>query len=68
MIETILLGYVLLGAIFGLVIWYSSFDENFDQFVREEYEQDPPTTLEKWWTVFSSLVLWPLYIWKMYKW
>lgn len=66
MIETLLLAYVIIGAIYGLVIWFTSFQPDFDDFVREEYGEEPATTTEKWMTVLLSLVLWPYYLWKMF--
>jgi len=66
MIETLLLAYVIIGAIYGLIIWHTSFQPDFDDFVRDEYGEEPATTAEKWWTVFASLILWPYYLWKMF--
>lgn len=37
MIETLLLAYIIIGAIYGLIIWWTSFQPDFDDFVREEY-------------------------------
>lgn len=66
MIETMLLAYLIIGAIFGLILWHTSFDSEFDDFVREEYQQEPPSALEKWWSVLACPILWPYYLWKVF--
>jgi hypothetical protein len=67
MIETFALAYLIIGTIFGLVVLWTTYDEEFDDFVREEYNEEPPTHLEKWGVLFTSPFLWPLYIWKMFN-
>ena len=67
MIVNYLLTYVTVGAIFSLVIWFASFDKDFDEYFEKNYEGDPPTALEKWHTVFSALVLWPYFLWKAFR-
>lgn len=52
--------YLLIGCVIALVILWASTDKDFDQFVRDFFREEPPTTKEKWFTALSSIVLWPI--------
>lgn len=67
MIETLVYLYLILGCGVGLVVWYASFDRDFDQYVRDFHQEEPPTTREKWVTVIFAPLFWPFYLWKAFK-
>ena len=65
--ETLLLAYLIVGFIVGLIIWYASFDKEYDQYVREVWGQEPPSKAEKIVTICIAPIAWPLYLWKAFK-
>lgn len=65
--ETFILAYLLVGCGVALVVWYASFDKDFDQYVRDYFLEEPPTTSEKWLTIILCPILWPFYLWKAFK-
>lgn len=66
MIETLIYAYLILGLIHALVIWYTSFQPDFDDFVRDEFNEEPPTTSEKWTVILLSPLAWPYFLWKSF--
>ena len=65
--ETLLLAYLIVGFIVGLIVWYASFDKNYDQYVREVWGEEPPSKSEKIVVICASPILWPLYLWWSFK-
>ena len=65
--ETLFYAYLLVGAVVGLVIWWVTFSTDYDQYVKETFNENPPSTREKWVTILSALLLWPAFLWFAFK-
>lgn len=60
--ETVVTAYLLVGAIVGLLIWRASFKPDFDQFIKDEYGQEPPSFNQKIATIVSGIFIWPVHL------
>ena len=65
--NTIILAYLIIGAMFGSFLLWATTDKDYDQFVRDFFEQEPPTPKEKLTMALSSVILWPLHLYWIVK-
>lgn len=63
MIEFLLYSYLLVGLVFSLVIWWVAFRPDYDQYVRDFFREEPADAKQKWLTIISAPILWPLMVW-----
>lgn len=59
MIELLISTYLIIGCIASLVVLFTVFQEDYDEFVREYFDETPPTTTEKWFVILITLFIWP---------
>ena len=64
MIETLIGSYLIVGLIVALVIWHTVFQPDYDDFVIEYFEEEPPTTSQKWFVIVVTPFVWPLTLWR----
>jgi hypothetical protein len=62
----ILLGYLIIGAIFALVVWWAVFQDDYDSFIKQEYQVLPPTTKQKWRGIIGVVFFWPAIVFWMF--
>lgn len=60
--ETLLSIYLAIGLINALIIWWATFDKDFDQFIRDEYREEPPDTKQKILAIVSGIFIWPVHL------
>ncbi len=48
--------YLLIGCMMALFILWTTLAKDFDQFCRDYFRQEPPSTLDKWVTAASFYV------------
>lgn len=65
MIETLVVGYLLVGCIISLVIWLAAFQPDFDDFCREDLKEEPLTTSQKWTVIILTPFIWPITLYRM---
>lgn len=65
--ETLLLLYLIIGCTVGLIIWFTAFDKDYDQFVRDVFREEPPSNREKIVTILFAPILWPLFLWYAFR-
>lgn len=65
--ETLISLYLIIGCTVGLVVWFASFDKDYDQFVRDVFRVEPPSTREKIVTIIFTPLFWPLYLWYAFR-
>jgi hypothetical protein len=59
MIETLITAYLIVGCIIALVVWYTIFQPDYDEFVTEYFDERPPTLTEKWIVILTTPFVWP---------
>ena len=57
--------YLLVGCMMALFILWTTLANDFDQFCRDYFRQEPPSTLDKWVTAVASIVVWPVHLYWM---
>ncbi len=65
--ETLISLYLIIGCAVGLVIWFASFDKDYDQFVKDVFREEPPSAREKIVTIIFAPLFWPLYLWYAFR-
>jgi hypothetical protein len=61
---TWLYAYLIVGCIVALVIWYTVFQPDYDDFVRSYSDEEPPSYKEKWQVVLTTPFIWPYTLYK----
>jgi hypothetical protein len=64
--ETLLAAYLIVGCIVALVVWWTVFQPDYDEFVEEYLDETPPTTSQKWFVVFTTPFIWPYTLFKAF--
>lgn len=59
MIETLITAYLIVGCTVALIVWYTVFREDYDEFIEEYFNETPPTTREKWFVILTTPLIWP---------
>jgi hypothetical protein len=67
MIETLLGSYLIVGLIVSLVIWHTVFQPDYDEFVKEYFDETPPTTSQKWFVIVVTPLIWPVTLWRAFR-
>jgi hypothetical protein len=65
--NTAILVYLIIGCMFGSFLLWTTTDKDYDQFVRDFFEQEPPSLKEKLTMALSSVILWPLHLYWIVK-
>jgi len=56
--------YLIIGCIVALVIWHTVFQPDYDDFVIEYIDEEPPTASQKWFVILTTPFIWPLTLWR----
>ena len=59
--------YLILGSVNSLVIWWCVFNNDYDDFIREHYQEEPPTTNQKVLTIILGVFIWPVHLYWVIK-
>ena len=51
--------YLILGSVNSLVIWWCVFNNDYDDFIRGHYKEEPPSTNQKVLTIILGVFIWP---------
>lgn len=54
--------YLILGSVNSLVIWWCVFNNDYDDFIREHYQEEPPSTNQKVLTIILGVFIWPVHL------
>lgn len=54
--------YLILGSVNSLVIWWCVFNNDYDDFIREHYQEEPPSTNQKVLTFILGVFIWPVHL------
>ena len=65
--NTAILTYLIIGTMFGAFLLWTTTARDYDQFVRDFFEQEPPSLKEKLTMALSSVILWPLHLYWIVK-
>lgn len=65
--NTAILAYLLIGCMFTAFLLWTTFDRDYDQFVRDFFREEPPSTIDKLTMALSSVILWPLHLYWIVK-
>lgn len=65
--STLISLYLILGAINSLVIWWCVFNNDYDDFIREHYQEEPPSTNQKVLTILLGVFIWPVHLYWVLK-
>ncbi len=65
--ETLLSIYLVIGLINALVIWWATFDRDYDQFIRDNFGEEPPTTSQKIIAIVTGVLIWPVHLYWVVK-
>ena len=60
--ELLITGYLIIGLMFSLVIWWAAFSDDYDTWHRDNYKDDPPTASAKLGAMALAPFMWPLYL------
>jgi len=66
-IETLIGSYLIVGCIVALVIWHTVFQPDYDDFVLTYFEEEPPTSGQKWFAILTTPFIWPLTLWRAFR-
>ena len=62
---TLLTLYLIIGCVLSLIIWYTVFQPDFDEFTREELKAEPLTASQKITVCLVTPFIWPLSLYRM---
>lgn len=65
--ELLTYGYLIIGMIFALIIWWAAFDKGYDTWHRATYNDDPPSTSFKLRAIGLAPFMWPVYLYWLMK-
>ena len=65
--STLISLYLILGSVNSLVIWWCVFNNDFDDFIREHYHEEPPSTNQKVLTIILGVFIWPVHLYWVIK-
>lgn len=54
--------YLILGSVNSLVIWWCVFNNDYDDSIREHYQEEPPSTNQKVLTIILGVFIWPVHL------
>lgn len=60
--ETLVYAYLILGLINALVIWWATFQPDYDEFIRKTYREEPPSTNQKIIAIIFGVFIWPVHL------
>ncbi len=63
-VNVLLPTYLIVGCIVALVVWWTVFQPDYDEFVEEYFDETPPTTSQKWFVVLTTPFIWPLTLYR----
>lgn len=67
MIETLLGVYLVIGCIFSLIIWWTAFQPDFDDFCREQLGEEPLTSSQKVTVILLTPLVWPVTMFRLFS-
>lgn len=59
--------YLILGSVNSLVIWWCVFNNDYDDFIRDHYQEEPPSTNQKVLTIILGVFIWPVHLYWVIK-
>lgn len=59
--------YLILGSVNSLVIWWCVFNNDYDDFIREHYQEEPPSAKQKVLTIILGVFIWPVHLYWIMK-
>ena len=59
--------YLILGSVNSLVIWWCVFNNDYDDFIREHYQEEPPSAKQKVLTIILGVFIWPVHLYWIIK-
>lgn len=65
MIETLLALYLIIGCALSLIIWWTAFQPDFDDFCRDQLGEEPLTAGQKITVVVFTPFIWPVTLFRM---
>ena len=65
--STLISLYLILGAVNSLVIWWCVFNNDYDDFIREHYKEEPPSAKQKVLTIILGVFIWPVHLYWIMK-
>ncbi len=65
MIETLLGIYLVIGCVFSLIIWWTAFQPDFDDFCKQELGEEPLTPSQKITVIVLTPLVWPVTLFRM---
>ncbi len=60
MIETLLGIYLVIGCVLSLIIWWTAFQPDFDDFCKQELGEEPLTSSQKVTVIVVTPFVWPV--------
>jgi nitrogen fixation-related uncharacterized protein len=60
--ETLLSLYLIIGCVNSLIIWWATFQPDYDEFIREAYREEPPSTNQEIVAIISGVFIWPVHL------
>ncbi len=64
---TLLYLYLIIGCVISLIIWYTVFQPDFDEFTKEHYDEEPLTSNQKITVILVTPLIWPLSLYRMFS-
>ena len=65
--STLISLYLILGSVNSLVIWWCVFNNDYDDFIKEHYQEEPPSTNQKVLTILLGVFIWPVHLYWVLK-
>lgn len=60
--ETLLSIYLVIGLINALIIWWATFQPDYDDYIRHTFNEEPPSTNLKIIAIISGVFIWPVHL------
>ena len=65
--ELLIYLYLIVGCVNSLIIWWCVFNNDYDDFIREHYQEEPPSTNQKVLTILLGVFIWPVHLYWVIK-
>jgi len=65
--STLISLYLILGAVNSLIIWWCVVNNDYDDFIREHYQEEPPSAKQKVLTIILGVFIWPVHLYWIMK-
>lgn len=60
--NTLIALYLIMGCVNSLIIWWCIFQPDYDDFIRRNYGEEPPSTKEKAVIIVAGVFIWPVHL------